>query len=347
MIAFAAALLLAAAPAGASEIERELAGIVDLFYGLDFAGSKAAADRLTAAHPGHPAGPFYQSLAAYQRFLADEEGRAESLSEFEKLSAVAVETARVWASTSAVESEYYAGAARGFRGRVFAAQRKYLRALPEALKSVRHCKKALRLDATLEDVYLGLGMYHYYRARLPAAAKPFALLLTGERADAEQGLAELRRVAERGGPARMEARSVLAAIYASDYEQRWDEAEKLLAELMERYPRNPLYRLRRVYAAERRGAFAQAAALADPDGPWIAALDAALRRSTRAAALYRAAEAALLAGRPREASARLDALAAESPSDDLKPWIARRRQELRRRHAPSEPKPWLGLEVPR
>jgi len=349
----AAALLLLALTrpslgrAAETSLDSELTGVVDLFYDLRFDEAQRAADRIVAEHPGHPAGPFFESVVAYQRFVSETQKRDETLRQFEDRSRQAIASAEAWISTDAAQGRYYLGAARGFRARVFAARRKYLRALPEALGGVRQLKKALALDPKLEDAYLGLGMYHYYRARMPAAAKPFAFLITGEGSSARQGLAELSRVAERGGAAKMEARSVLAAIYASDAEGRWDEAETLLAGLMERYPHNPLYRLRRVYVAEKRGRFDEAVDFADPDGAWLGALDPSLRVNARQAALYRAAEAAALGGRRADAARWLDALQAAGCPDDLAPWAARRRAGLA--GGPPDPavKPWTGLEAPR
>lgn len=339
--------LLAVVPGrAASPVEAQLPAIVDLFYDLQFDAAEKAADKLAAEHPGDPAGPFFQSVVMYQRFAAGDARDGRTMEEFQRRSRAAVDAAQAWISTDAARGEYYLGAAHGFRARVFAAQRKYLRALPEALSGVRHLKKALNLDPGLEDAYLGLGMYHYYRARMPAAAKPFAFLITGEGADAAQGLAELRRVAERGGSAKMEARSVLAAILASDRERAYDESATLLGGLMERYPHNPLYRLRRVYVAEERGRYDDAAGWADPESGWIAALDASLRDAARKDALYRAAEAAALAGRRDDARRRLELLASDCPAD-LKPWVERRRADLAAGRADAVIKPWTGLESPR
>jgi hypothetical protein len=171
-------------------------------------------------------------------------------------------------------------------------------------------------------------MYHYFAARMPPAAKPFARLLTGEPGDRERGLAELWTVARSTGIARMEARAVLSMILSKDDEADWAGAEKLLAELMKRYPHNPVYRLRRAYVAERRGDLDAAAALADPDGAWLTALYPALRANARAWALYRAAECDLLRGRPDRAAARLAALDARSAPTGLSDWIRLRRANL-------------------
>ena len=146
---------------------------------------------------------------------------------------------------------------------------------------------------------MGLGMYEYYVGQAPLFARPFAFALVGVWGNERLGLEHLQRAAAGQGPARMEARAALAAIYASEREKRWEEAEALLKELVERYPGNPLYRLRRVYVALRRGAWGEARALADPEGAWLGQVPSALRERARAAALYRAAGE--LAG-PRQAT---------------------------------------------
>jgi hypothetical protein len=171
-------------------------------------------------------------------------------------------------------------------------------------------------------------MYHYFAARMPSAAKPFARLLTGEPGDRELGLSELWSVANSTGFARMEARAVLSKILSKNDEADWPGAEKLLAELMARYPRNPLYRLRRVYVAERRGDLDAAAALADPDGGWLAEVHPGPRPNARAWALYRAAECDLLRGRLDAAGRRLAALDEHSAPKGLRDWIPLRRLEI-------------------
>jgi tetratricopeptide (TPR) repeat protein len=370
--------LLAAAPAAAlTPVEKEVTPVVDLFYDLQFSSAAAAADALAARHPGHPAGPFYRSVVDYQRFLAEEPKSTATLAAFEAESERAVALADAWRSTSAAEGLYYEGVARGFRARVLAAQKRYFKALPEGLRAVKALKAALALDPGLEDAYLGLGMYEYFAARMPPAAKPFAYLVGAGWGDKEKGLADLRRAAEKGGPAKMEARSMLSSVYA--LEGRWPQAVALLRELADRYPRNPLYRLRLVYALERAGRWDEALAAADPAGPWLSRLPPGLRPVAEPPSRYRAAEIQLILGRPAEASALLLPLdAAKLPAGLADFTLVRRANVLdaqgeradavrlyrsvRHREAlklakgfletpyPGGPKsvmPWLGLETPR
>ncbi len=316
------------APAAPAEMERELAGVVDLFYDMQFDKARAAADSLAARHPKHPAGTFYRSVSTYQRWVAEGMRSTDTYRAFEADSAAAEKAAEALMKTHPAEAHYYLGAALGFRARANAAQKRFFRALPDGAASVKHLKKALALDPTLTDARLGMGMFHYFAARMPAGAKPFAYLLIGEGADRPLGLRELWSVAESTGIARMEARSVLAVILSKDDEADWPLAEKLLAELAGRYPHNPIYRLRRAYVAERRGDFDAAVALSDPNGKWFDTLHPSVRAPARAWALYRAAESRLLQGRPEATEAWLMALDKLPHPRGMKDWVLLRRANV-------------------
>jgi tetratricopeptide (TPR) repeat protein len=321
-------LLAARAAAAPPEMERELAGVVDLFYDMDFDKARAAADGLAARHPRHPAGPFYRGVSSYQRWVAEGMRSTGTYRAFEADSEAAENAAKALMGSSPAEAHYYLGATLGFRARANVAQKKFFRALPDGAAAIKHLKKALALDPTLSDARLGMGMFHYFAARMPSGAKPFAYLIIGESSDRKLGLAELWSVAETTGTARMEARSVLAVILSKDDEADWAGADKLLAELTGRYPHNPIYRLRRAYVAERRGDFDAAIALADPDGKWFSTLHQSVRTPARAWALYRAAESRLLQGRAAETAGWLAALDHLPHPRGMKDWVLLRRANL-------------------
>jgi hypothetical protein len=319
----------AAAPAARGDgLTGEVSAIIDLFYGHDFERAAPAAAALEARHPGHPAGPLFRAIVEYQRWTAGGLTDETAWKSVDADLSRAVTMARAMEKSSPAQSHYYLGAALGFRARGLAAQHHFVAAVSDASASLKNLKTALALDPSLTDAELGLGMYHYFAARMPAAAKPFARMLVGEGGDRARGLDELWTVANSSGIARMEARAVLSMILSKDDEADWAGADRLLAELMARYPRNPVYRLRRSYVAERRGDWDQAAALADPDGAWLNAVNAGLRERTRAWAQYRAAEARLLQGRPDEAAKRLAALDERRAPKGLGDWIRLRRANL-------------------
>ena len=200
------------AAAAPPEVERELAGVVDLFYDMQFDKALAAADGLAARHPNHPAGPFYRGVASYQRWIAEGMRSTGTFRAFEADSEASEKAAQSLMRSNPAEAHYYLGATLGFRARANVAQKRFFRALPDGSAAIKHLKKALALDPTLSDARLGMGMFHYFAARMPSGAKPFAYLIIGEGSDRKLGLSELWSVAETIGTARMEARSVLAVI---------------------------------------------------------------------------------------------------------------------------------------
>jgi tetratricopeptide (TPR) repeat protein len=222
-------------------------------------------------------------------------------------------------------NHYYEGAVLGFQARTFIAQGRYASAIPKAREAAAQLKKALELDPKLIDANLGLGLYYYFLDRIPPAAKPFAYLMVGMWGDRAKGLALLQDVSEKGGPARREAESVLAAIYASQRERKWDQAVPLFKELMGLFPHNPRYRLSLAYVYQRLGLWDKSLEVCDMKGTWIKELDPMFKERTQALARYRAIENLLFAGRQAEAVVLLDRLESSAIPSGMEDWVALRR----------------------
>ncbi|MBI5202527.1 MAG: hypothetical protein HY925_13130 [Elusimicrobia bacterium] len=286
MLALLAALSLTTT-ASADPIRARLSSIVDSFYDLRLEEAAERAREIERDYPGHPAGPFYVAMASYQRSLVESPASTATLAAFEdglKRTEAVCEMIRAREPQTA---ERYLGAAYGFHARSHVARRNWMSAIKKARKAIDHLHKAAALDPKDDDVQLGIGMYDYFLSRTPSLV---AYLFVGMRGNRERGLKELERAAQSDGPSRMEARAVLAAIYGSEREKRWDEAKVYLDELRARYPGNPLYRLRAAVTASRRGEYASAREIAAPDGPWIDRLAPFIRERARVEAQRRVEE---------------------------------------------------------
>lgn len=319
--------LLLAFPAGAAppEVEKELGVAVQRLYDLEYDAAERACASFAAKHPGHPGASFYSAVVAYQRWISDGMVSTAAYAAVESRLDAAARAADAILAKDPALGHYYLGAAKGFQARAYAGRGRFMKAVPAASSAVRHLHKALELDPSYDDAALGLGMYHYFGARMPSGARPFAYLLAGEAPDKDKGIALLRRVAESNGTAREEARSVLAMILSREDAESWAEAEDLLAELTKRHPRNPLFRLRRAWLAAKRGDYGRSAALYDAEGRWPDEHPDPLRSRVRAWALYRAAEARLLQGRGQEAEQLLDKLDLLTLPKGVKDWALLRR----------------------
>jgi tetratricopeptide (TPR) repeat protein len=317
---FLTALLSAPAAAAPPEVEKELSVAVQRLYDLEWDQADAACAEFGRRHPGHPGAPFYAAVSAYQRWIAEGMVSTATYATVERRLDETLGAAEKLMGREPALAHYYLGAAKGFQARAYAGRGRFMKAVPAASKAVRHLNKALELDPALDDAALGLGMYHYFGARMPAGARPFARLLAGEAPDKDKGIAQLRRVALSSGTAREEARSVLAMVLSREGPEGWPEAESLLAELAARHPKNPLFRLRRAWLAAKRGDYARSLRLYDAEGRWPDAHAEPVRSRTRAWALYRAAEVNVLEGRGPEAERLLRGLDGLALPEGMKGW---------------------------
>jgi tetratricopeptide (TPR) repeat protein len=99
-------------------------------------------------------------------------------------------------------------------------------------------ERALMLDPTLQDAYFGIGMYHYYAAVAPRAARMLRWLLLLPGGDREQGLQEMLRARAAGQLLRSEADYQLQIVYLW-YEKQPRRALELATALSDRHPHNP------------------------------------------------------------------------------------------------------------
>ncbi len=101
-------------------------------------------------------------------------------------------------------------------------------------------ERALAIDPTLSDAYFGIGLYHYYAAVAPAAAKFLRWLLLLPGGNREQGLREIREARDHGLLLSGEADFQLQRIDLW-YEHDPEEALTLLGDLDAHHPTNPLF----------------------------------------------------------------------------------------------------------
>jgi tetratricopeptide (TPR) repeat protein len=97
------------------------------------------------------------------------------------------------------------------------------------------------LDPAMADAYFGIGLYHYYAAVAPAAARMLRWILLLPGGDRAGGLEEMRRARAGGLLVRDEADYQLHLIDVW-YEKQYQRALEYLAGLTARHPRNPHFR---------------------------------------------------------------------------------------------------------
>lgn len=102
---------------------------------------------------------------------------------------------------------------------------------------------ALKLDPSLVDAYLGVGIYNYFVDTLPTLIKMLKFLIALPGGDRELGLRQLQQAAEKGELARGEAKFYLAKDFSRRNEQQYARSLELFQELAHEYPHNLLWTL--------------------------------------------------------------------------------------------------------
>lgn len=152
----------------------------------------------------------------------------------------AIAAARAWTTREPERAEawFYLGGAYGSRVQWRVLRGERLAAARDGKQIKDALERALQLDPGLQDAFFGIGLYHYYAAVAPAAAKVLRWLLFLPGGDRAQGLGEMLRARDGGQLLRSEADYQLHVLYLW-YEQQPERARDLVRELRERHPRNP------------------------------------------------------------------------------------------------------------
>jgi tetratricopeptide (TPR) repeat protein len=122
------------------------------------------------------------------------------------------------------EGALWSGSAHLLRAQLRAMRKKVFKAGFDAKKAHRDLKRAAELGREHAESDFGLGTYQYYASRVPGIVKFLRGLLTIPGGNREEGLQRLRRAARESLIFSLEARIVLANIYARDDERLYDLA---------------------------------------------------------------------------------------------------------------------------
>jgi hypothetical protein len=155
----------------------------------------------------------------------------------------AIAAAEAWTAREPERAEawFYLGGAYGARVQWRVLRGARLAAARDGRRIKSALERAVALDPSMADAYFGVGLYHYYAAVAPAAARMLRWLLLLPGGDRAKGLEQVRRARGGGLLVRSEADYQLHVLYLW-YENQPERALELLAGLIERHPLNPHFR---------------------------------------------------------------------------------------------------------
>ncbi len=103
--------------------------------------------------------------------------------------------------------------------------------------------RALQIDPSLTDAYLGVGIYNYFVDTLPEIVKLLKFFIGLPGGSREVGLQQLELAATKGDLIRGEAQFYLAKDFSRGNERQYERSLVLFKQLAAQYPKNPLWTL--------------------------------------------------------------------------------------------------------
>jgi tetratricopeptide (TPR) repeat protein len=217
-----------------------LARVYDLILDARFPQIEAELRRACGPAPAE-ACAVLEATAVWWRIQLDPDSRTLD-AEFTTSVERAIESAEAWTDRepSSAEAWFYLGAAYAARVQWRVLRDEKLSAARDGKRIKDALERALEIDPDLDDAYFGIGMYRYYAAVAPTAAKivRFLLLLPG--GNRKEGLEQMLRARAEGRLLQGEADYQLHIIYLW-YERQTPRALELLRDLHDHYPGNPLF----------------------------------------------------------------------------------------------------------
>ena len=273
LVALILLLFVMAVPSSAQDQQARLDALraegYEALYNLDYETARTRFKKMIDLAPDHPAGAQCYASSLWVQHLndawklkatlysdksTDDKPRVDrkQADEFRRWTRQAkqLSEARLRKNPKDVEALYFLGAAQGLEA-AFAAgvERKFMPAFRSGQDSVERHRAVLKLAPEFHDAELTIGLMNYVVGSLPLPAKMLAATM-GVRGSKKRGLEALERVAKEGKWARDHARMLLVDLYKR--EKRFADAAETARQLVEKYPRNNLFKLQMADALKHR-----------------------------------------------------------------------------------------------
>ena len=233
------------APAGAAGLTSPAPLVAAYELILDARFDEAERQLKSACPPApQPACEVIGAVNEYWRMLPNPEDTSRDAALLNRVN-LAIGSTEEWVAREPKRAEawFYLGGAYGTRVLLRSLRGQYLAAARDGKRIHDSLQLAISLDPTMGDAYFGLGLYHYYAAIAPRAARILSALMFLPGGDRTGGLREMEQTRSKGMLLRGEADYQLHLIYLW-YERQHMTALRLIEGLRSRYPHNPIFYIR-------------------------------------------------------------------------------------------------------
>jgi tetratricopeptide (TPR) repeat protein len=224
---------------GQQDIERQIFKGLDACYNFNWEQADQIFKSLIEKYPDDPRGYHFESSIYLWYYLGGKD--KNDLDTFEVYSdkAIGKGESLIGKNENDEMALYILGANYNYRAIAFGKAENFLDAAWASKKSESFLSQVLAINPKRTDAYLGLGLYNFAVAQIPAAFK-WALNLVGISGDMETGVKYIENAAENGNYAKVEAQYYLAQI-EMDFLIDYESSGAILKKLVRRFPQNLLF----------------------------------------------------------------------------------------------------------
>ena len=236
-------------------LPRSTQEILDHIYSGQIERAIPEAQQLQAQSPDHPLGYILEAEAlwwniwcssAEYKFGMTMPRHREKLAADQRylelaLKARSVAEARLKSLESA-EMHFYVGMTESLEARLYGLRWENRATARAGVRARENFTKALTLDSGLADANMGLGLYDYYVDTLSTMARVLRFFMGIPGGTKENGIRLLHRAIQEGQLTSAISRFYLA-INLHNYDQKYEEALKVITPLVQQYPNNPIFLL--------------------------------------------------------------------------------------------------------
>ena len=217
------------------EIDRLIMLSIEQSIVHEYDSAIAAASRLIEMEPDSPVGYFFMA-GVYSSMISDYEDELWN-EDFHHYSQLAVKKAQrlIENGNSDVWNYFYLGGSKGYISFQNLRTDRLFSALGHGMSAIKNLNKAVELDSTLYDAYLGIGNYKYWVSRKTQFVKwvPF---ISDRR---EEGIADIYIAMWKGKYSGDSAASTLGWILLD--EKKYDKALEVISEQIDKYPESRFF----------------------------------------------------------------------------------------------------------
>ncbi|GAA4456118.1 hypothetical protein GCM10023189_24870 [Nibrella saemangeumensis] len=231
------------------DIQQTILSALDNIYNYEFDEAEPFIRQVRNRYPQHPVAPMLKAIQIQWQYLPLTDNRNATV-QYTQYLTQSLELAKKLLDKDKKDPEgvFFALTAHGYLALKYHYDEEFLKGVSEAKKAYGYLIDGFNLMEKNGEFYFTTGLYNYYVERYPEdhpVVKPFMFFF--QSGNMQQGLRQMETSVKRGLFTRPEASYYLAQIFLKN-ENQPNRASLYSKWLVDKYPNNPLYRMRHAEA---------------------------------------------------------------------------------------------------